>query len=1150
MTQTISNDDQFLSEAGMYARERRKSALKDVNKEEEEEEKKKEVLLPNLESPNFSEDEDDELMNAQVIYKKNSNILQKQRSEFLQKIPKITNLPGSPGSIDSSNLQTHLVSPKSQQNNVSPSKHRKESFLNRTFSKILSPKSRSPSLISPLQSPKMTDLKLEEEKPNNEDIEIEFQKIIVDMGITNKKFVFEKYKTIDDKWNLVKLMKIKIESQSDQKQPKYFIEELKKNNLNLKNIKELNIELKSSPLSWVEEFLNLNGLKYLNSSIAKLNFQTNNSNNLEEEIQLNLIKSFYIIVNIEMGMNYFLNEKDCLRNLIILLDSKNLNIKSKILYLFALITQYSEDGLLLCLDAISHFKLVKREPFRFATIRNLIMMDYISTNVSRSTSLSGAKIGFGTTGNSNNTIPTINTMNELSTDEIENQLRIHSLMFLNSILSSISLYKSLEFKVDIIKEFKNLNLKFKKNSIESTELFLQIELFESEISMNDLKPDEINPPIEILKNQMMNNLNSISKIPLNLIFKYLIEVINSSENESKLSEDLIKLYDFLKGKETFQDKLITQKNIIDNLEESNKIKNEKLENYIQNWISFPFQNDKENLILKNEFEKNNEIKMEESSNILFQLNQIKQIYIEKLNKTSNQMEEKNDEKVTPKSMSNSSPPSRPPPPPPSSSVPTGGPNAGPTGGPPMMSSGGGPPAPPGIGGPPIFGMNTKNNLPSISKKKSRIPTKRINLENIKKNKVKESIFVKKGICENTIQCKINEEEIEELFSNELINKNGTNHGTTDLIGLKEEKKLISLLDSKRSYQISIKLKSLKGVTLEDIYKGILLFNEEIINEEVLEIISTTIPTDEEKKLFFNFKGNSKELEYCDYYFYLICPIKNLKERIEIWQFKNKFQQEVENLRLEIESIIFTVKELNESESFFKFLSLILTYSNYLNKQDSYGFHLNSLKKLIDIKTKNRKSNLLFYIIEKLEDSNEESIYNFYNELKNISISKKINMNSIRERLNEIKIFKNLLDDLLDKDNEIEKKFKSFHEILLKEYSLLKERFDLSIGNLKKLSVLYDEDESMMLQKPEEFFNLIDSFIITYKISQKKVKTLREKREAIEMRKKKKEKEDKYQNSDQSRNLLHSIEESLRDGSILLKNQKKFYLNKQGEDLIL
>ena len=64
-------------------------------------------------------------------------------------------------------------------------------------------------------------------------------------------------------------------------------------------------------------------------------------------------------------MESFLQEREAVRTLALILDSPQISLKIEVLYLLAVICSWSDDGFDLVLDAMNFYKLVKREPQRF-----------------------------------------------------------------------------------------------------------------------------------------------------------------------------------------------------------------------------------------------------------------------------------------------------------------------------------------------------------------------------------------------------------------------------------------------------------------------------------------------------------------------------------------------------------------------------------------------------------------------------------------------------------------------------------------------------------------------------------------------------------------------------------------------------------------
>jgi hypothetical protein len=101
--------------------------------------------------------------------------------------------------------------------------------------------------------------------------------------------------------------------------------------------------------------------------------------------------------------------------------------------------------------------------------------------------------------------------------------------------------------------------------------------------------------------------------------------------------------------------------------------------------------------------------------------------------------------------------------------------------------------------PPMFGTTEKIKLPKLKQYKTELNTKKVHLNIINKKNINDTIFVKKGICEDTFNIKFDENEFGLLFSNKEI--------------VVKEKKVMeeveTLLDPKRSYNVNIGLATIR-----------------------------------------------------------------------------------------------------------------------------------------------------------------------------------------------------------------------------------------------------------------------------------------------------------------------------------------------------
>jgi chaperonin cofactor prefoldin len=334
----------------------------------------------------------------------------------------------------------------------------------------------------------------------------------------------------------------------------------------------------------------------------------------------------------------------------------------------------------------------------------------------------------------------------------------------------------------------------------------------------------------------------------------------------------------------------------------------------------------------------------------------------------------------------------PPPPPPGMDAP---PPPPPPGGGPPPPPGMGPPPPPGMGG---MGINTGPPLPKLPNYAPKANLRNFHIVSISKPKLQKSIFVQKGIAEGTTAIKLDTAEIEKMFG--MAEKIA--HEETDE-PVQPQQQVISLIDGKRAYNVGIQLASLRMPFLY-IKDSIIAMDEAKVSHNQLGVIKAIAPTAEEIDTVKGYDGDLKFLAEPDKFFLEMRSIPSLRDRLDCWAFKLRFDGEVSSLRPDIESLRLGAREMQKSEKLFKFLTIVLAMSNYLNAKsrykNSYGFKLDTLLKLRDTKTSDGKSNLLCYLIEYVERQYPD-LDRFYDDLPNVVLAKRVALSSVKETMTSL-----------------------------------------------------------------------------------------------------------------------------------------------------
>jgi hypothetical protein len=398
----------------------------------------------------------------------------------------------------------------------------------------------------------------------------------------------------------------------------------------------------------------------------------------------------------------------------------------------------------------------------------------------------------------------------------------------------------------------------------------------------------------------------------------------------------------------------------------------------------------------------------------------------------------------------------------------------------------GPPPPPGMGGPPpppgMMGMGM-GALPALPQVKPKDATRNFHFEAIQKKDLTSSIFISGKIVQTThdIVKSLDLVALENMFTTKKVDT-----GATEKKEVAAKKEVITLIDGKRSYNVSLQLGSLRGISYEQVRDAVINLDETIINENNMGTLKQIVPTQEELDTVMGYDGDVNDLAEPDKFFRVMNGIPSLPERIEAWDFKMKFMGMISKIRPDMESMTKAAKEISTSEKFKKLLAIILTIGNFLNGANArkvvHGFKLKSLSKLNDTKSADGKSSLLQFIVSFIEQKHAE-ILDFPKELEHITPATRVLISGLEEDINECKKGLAAIKKQIkvaqeggvegDKFAEIMEPFFEKGQISL---ATVDEKWAEMIKELEKTAVLYNEDKKDLLKEPDKFFKTVDEFI--------------------------------------------------------------------------
>ncbi|KAM8915516.1 formin isoform 1-T1 [Spinachia spinachia] len=313
----------------------------------------------------------------------------------------------------------------------------------------------------------------------------------------------------------------------------------------------------------------------------------------------------------------------------------------------------------------------------------------------------------------------------------------------------------------------------------------------------------------------------------------------------------------------------------------------------------------------------------------------------------------------PPSFPGGGPPPPPPPPPP---LPPGLPGAGPP--PPPPPPGGGPPPPPPMGGFSFAQMVEK--APRKVAIEPACPMKplywtRIQIEDNNNNTLWGSLE------EPNI---VNADEFEDLFSKATLQTK--KKPLSDTFEKKAKtKKIIKLLDSKRSQAVAILISSLH-LEMKDIQQAVLTVDNSVVDLETVEALHENRATSEEMVKITKHYENSKDedmklLDKPEQFLYELSQIPDFAGRAHCIIFQAVFLDTISSIRRKVDKVSNVSKELLDSNSLRDVMGLVLAFGNYMNggnrtRGQADGFGLEILPKLKDVKSRDNRINLVDYVV--------------------------------------------------------------------------------------------------------------------------------------------------------------------------------------------
>uniref|UniRef100_A0A8C5YPC7 Formin like 1 n=1 Tax=Marmota marmota marmota TaxID=9994 RepID=A0A8C5YPC7_MARMA len=399
-----------------------------------------------------------------------------------------------------------------------------------------------------------------------------------------------------------------------------------------------------------------------------------------------------------------------------------------------------------------------------------------------------------------------------------------------------------------------------------------------------------------------------------------------------------------------------------------------------------------------------------------------------------------------------------------------------------------PPPPPPPGGPPdaLGGPGPETSLGVKAKKpiqtKFRMPL--LNWVALKPSQITGTVFTE--LNDEKVLQELDMSDFEEQF------KTKSQGPTLDISALKgkaahKAPSKATLIEANRAKNLAITLR--KGnLGADRICQAIETYDLQALGLDFLELLTRFLPTEYERSLIARFEREQRpveELSEEDRFMLRFSRIPRLPERMSTLTFLGNFPDTAQLLMPQLNAIIAASMSIKSSDKLRQILEIVLAFGNYMNSSKrgaAYGFRLQSLDVLLEMKSTDRKQTLLHYLVKVITEKYPQ-LTGFHSDLHFVDKAGSVSLDSV-------------LGDVRSLQRGLELTQREFVRqddcLVLKEFLRANSpTMDKLLADSKTAQEAYESvveyfGENPKTTSPSMFFSLFSRFIKAYKKAEQEV----------------------------------------------------------------
>lgn len=345
---------------------------------------------------------------------------------------------------------------------------------------------------------------------------------------------------------------------------------------------------------------------------------------------------------------------------------------------------------------------------------------------------------------------------------------------------------------------------------------------------------------------------------------------------------------------------------------------------------------------------------------------------------------------------------------------------------------------------------------------------------LRPNQIRGTIF--NSLNDERLRKIINFTHFEDKFR---LNDSSQSRNISPLANRARKQILVTLLEPNRQRIVAIALRKLK-FDADVVIEAISDYSFNQLNLDSIQLLTNLAPKDSETEAYQNYIAEKKDISVLseeDKFLVKLSQVERLMTKLHVMDFIGNFNDRVDSLSIQLCAVQSASLSLKSSKKFKSVLEIILSFGNYMNSGKSsspaYGFRLETLEKLNDVRSNDKTTSLFEYMVTETIAEKFPHLLSLDTELLCINEAARVSMKNISSEVASIQSgWRKLTGESKLSMSSSLQTFESTSRVTLNKL----------INELEKAQNNYNEcvcffgEESAETMDSKEFFSIVNKFV--------------------------------------------------------------------------